>query len=133
MTTLPDDAGKSTISTPTPITGSIGIGKESEVVTISDSEQGLHASGSEIELPKEVSAIGVTQQPTVVPIPQPVSQLGVKPTGTNIPIQTSPSVAIPLSDSELAQGLHISVMNSFRWLAEWCRKQLMIFGIKKKI
>lgn len=130
MTTLPDDAGKSTIPTPT---GTIGIGKEAEGVSISDAEQGLHASGAEIELPKEVTAIGVTQQPTVVPIPQPVSQLGVKPTGTNIPIQTNTSVAIPLSDSELAQGLHISVINSFRWLAEWCRKQLMIFGLKKKI
>ncbi|KKR02216.1 MAG: hypothetical protein UU25_C0013G0002 [Microgenomates group bacterium GW2011_GWB1_40_9] len=130
MNTLPDDAGKSTIPT---TTGTIGIGKESEGITISDSEQGLHAAGAEIELPKEVSAIGVTQQPTVVQIPQPVSQLGVKPTGINIPIQASPSVATPLSDSELAKGLHISVMNSFRWLAEWCKKQLMIFGIKSKV
>jgi len=131
MNNLPDTSGKSTI--PTPTTGAIGIGKESEGITISDSEQGLRASGAEVELPKEMTAVGVTQQPTIVPIPQPVSQLGVKPTGTNIPIQTSPSVAISLSDSELAQGLHISVMNSFRWLAEWCKRQLTIFGIKSKI
>ncbi len=130
MNNLPDASGKSTIPTPT---GAIGIGKEAEGVSISDSEQGLHAAGAEIELPKEISAIGVTQQPTVISIPPPVSQLGVKPTGLNIPIQTSPSVAIPLSDSELAQGLHISVINSFRWLAEWCKKQLMIFGIKSKV
>ena len=129
MNNLPDTSGKLTI--PTPSTGAVGIGKESEGVTISDSEQGLHAAGAEMELPKEVSAIGVTQQPTVVPIPQPISQLGVKPTGSNIPVQTSPSFVVPLSDSELAQGLHISVINSFRWLAEWCQRQLKMLKIMK--
>lgn len=129
MNNLPDTSGKLTI--PTPSTGAVGIGKESEGVTISDSEQGLHAARAEMELPKEVSAIGVTQQPTVVPIPQPISQLGVKPTGSNIPVQTSPSFVMPLSDSELAQGLHISVINSFRWLAEWCQRQLKMLKIMK--
>jgi hypothetical protein len=131
MNDLPDTSGK--ISNPPVTTATVGIGKESEGIIISDSEQGLHAAGAEMELPKEVSAIGVTQQPTVVPIPSPMSQLGVKPTGFNIPVQTSPSFVMPLSDSELAQGLHISVMNSFRWLAQWCKRQLSVIGIRKNI
>lgn len=129
MNNLPDTSGKST--NPPASSATIGIGKESEGISISDSETGLQSAGLEMELPKEVSAVGVTQQPTVVPIPTPISQLGVKPTGSNIPIQTNPSIVIPLSDSELAQGLHISVINSFRWLAEWCQKQLKMIKIIK--
>lgn len=121
MNNLPDTSGKLTI----------GIGKESEGMNLTDRETGLQAAGAELELPKEVSAVGVKQQPTVVPIPLPIGKLGVKPSGSNIPIQTHPSIVIPLSDSELAQGLHISVINSFRWLAEWCQKQLKILNVIK--
>jgi len=132
MNNLPDTSGKSTNSHIPPVsTATVGIGKESEGISISDDETNLQAAGVEMELPKEVSAVGVTQQPTVIPIPQPISQLGLKPTGSNIPIQTSPSVTIPLSDSELAQGLHMSVINSFRWLAQWCQKQLKILNVIK--
>lgn len=129
MNTLPDTSGKST--SPPVSTATVGIGKESEGISISDSETGLQAAGAEIELPKEVSAVGVKQQPTVIPIPPPVGKLGVQPAGANIPVQTSPSVVIPLSDSELAQGLHISVINSFRWLAQWCQRQLKMLKIMK--
>lgn len=129
MNNLPDTSGKSSIQPAQ--TGTIGIGKESESIPLVGTEQGLQAAGQEIELPKEVTAIGVKQQPTVVSIPKPIQQLGVQPSGTNIPTQTNPSIALPLSDSELAMGLHISVINSFRWLAEWCKKQLKIIGVGK--
>jgi hypothetical protein len=129
MNNLPDTSGK-TPATPTSFV-TMGIGKESEAISLSDSESGLQDAGAEIELPKEVSAIGVTQKSTVIPIPQPVSQLGVKPTGSNIPTQTKTTFVTPLSDSELAEGLHISVINSFRWLAEWCRKQLKVLNVMK--
>ena len=134
MNNLPDTSGNSGIPpVPPASTATIGIGKESEGISISDGETGLQSAGPEMELPKEVSAVGVTQQPTVVPIPTPISQLGVQPTGSNIPVQTKPSIVIPLSDSELAQGLHISVINSFRWLAQWCKRQLSMIGIRKNI
>lgn len=132
MNNLPDTSGKSGNSpTPPVTTATIGIGKESEGISILDSETGLQAAGVEMELPKEVSAVGVKQQPTVVPIPPPISQLGVKPVGSNIPVQTRPSFVMPLSDNELAQGLHISVINSFRWLAQWCQKQLKMLKVIK--
>jgi len=132
MNNLPDTSGKSGHSPTPPVsTATVGIGKESEGISLSDNEINLQAAGVEMELPKEVSAVGVKQQPTAVPIPLPVGKLGVKPAGYNIPPQTTPSVVIPLSDSELAQGLHISIINSFRWLAEWCRKQLKILKVLK--
>lgn len=134
MNDLPDTSGNvgnpSALSTPPSIV-TIGIGKESEGISISDNETGLQDAGREMELPKEVSAVGVTQQPTVVSVPPSISQLGVKPTGSNIPVQTTPSVTVPLSDSELAQGLHMSVMDSFRWLAQWCEKQLKMLKVLK--
>jgi len=76
-----------------------------------------------------VVSSGVTVKPTVVSIPPPVQSLGVKPMGQNIPVQTSPSVTLPLTDVQIAQGLHTSITSSLRWLAEWCRRKLKMIGI----
>lgn len=96
-----------------------------EIVGGSMNPEGLRdATGQEIELPKEVVSSGVRIQPTVIPIPQPVSSLGVKPSGNNIPVQTTTTVVLPLSDAQIAAGLHASITNSVRWLAEWCVKRL---------
>jgi len=88
-------------------------------------EESLHdGTGSEFELPKEVSSAGVRIQPTSVPIPQSVASLGVKPAGQSVPVQTVPLVSLPLSDDQIAAGLHASITDSIRWLAEWCVHRL---------
>lgn len=129
MNDLPTMSGKSSNPPQSP-TITVGIGKESEGVHISDTESMLKDSVKEMELPKEVEAIGVKTQPTVISIPKPLQQMGVKPIGTNIP---SKPVArpVPLTDEQIAIGLHVSIMDSFRWFAEWCRKQLKHIGIAK--
>ena len=131
INTLPDDSGKKPIS---PVSPGIspGIGKETEGITFSDSELGIKDTGIEMELPKEIESIGVKTQPTVVPIPANVKQMGVKPAGQNITFQIPPVVTLPLSEHQIAMGLHTSVVNSFRWLAEWCRKKLLVIGIRIK-
>ena len=96
-----------------------------EVVGGMDRPDGLQdATGQEMELPKEVASAGVRVQPTSVPIPPPVAQMGVKPAGQNIPTQTTSTIDLPLSDDQIAAGLHTSIINSLRWLAEWCVKRL---------
>ena len=96
-----------------------------EVVGGMDRPEGLRdATGQEVELPKEVVQAGVRVQPTSVPIPSPVAQMGVKPAGGNIPPQTTSTVALPISDDQIAAGLRMSIINSLRWLAEWCVKRL---------
>ncbi len=95
------------------IDGGIGIG-----------EEGLRdVSGVEVELPKEVASAGVKVHPTTVAIPQPVQQLGVKPTGANVPAQTT-TVALPLTDDQIATGVKASITTSLRWLAEWCVRRI---------
>lgn len=82
-------------------------------------------SGQEIELPKEVAAAGVRPQPTTVQLPQSVAQMGVTPTGQS-PLGGVPAttVALPLTDDQIAQGLKQSITSSWRWLAQWCVRKI---------
>ena len=100
--------------------------KEAIGGSIDQSESLKDATGAEFELPKEVSSVGVRIQPTTVSIPQPVMQMGLSPAGQNIPVQTKTTVTLPLSDDQIASGLHASLMESVRWLAEWC-----VFRLKR--
>lgn len=80
-------------------------------------------SGAEIELPKEVASAGVKVQPTTVQLPQSVAQMGVTSVGQTTQPQAT-TVAIPLTDDQIAQGLKQSITSSWRWLAQWCVRKL---------
>ncbi len=104
---------------------SYGNKEASPASTMPDRMEGLaDATGQELELPKEVVSAGVRVHPTTIKIPAPVSKLGVKPSGMNIPVQTTSTVVLPLTDDQIAKGLHEGINNSVRWLAEWCVKRL---------
>lgn len=105
---------------------SAGLGaKEKETGGISSLEFPLRdVSGQEIELPREVASAGVKVRPTSVSLPTPVTQLGVKPSGPSVPLGTGATVVLPLSDEQIAVGLHQSLTSSWRWLAEWCLRRL---------
>ena len=80
--------------------------------------------GQETSIPKEVLSAGVRVKPTSIPIPKSVAQMGVKPAGQNIPVQTTSAIVLPLTDDQIVVGLHQSMANSLRWLAEWCVRRL---------
>lgn len=123
MTDLPDSTNPQNPPQPQGTPASPSGSKE--VVGGMDRPEGLRdATGQEMELPKEVASAGVRVQPTSVPIPPPVAKMGVKPTGQTIPTQTTSAVALPISDAQIATGLRMSIINSLRWLAEWCVKKL---------
>ena len=96
-------------------------------------QEGLRdATGKEVEIPKEVAAVGVKVRPTTIPIPPAVAKMGVKPAGQNIPVQTTSTIVLPLSDSQIASGLHESITSSLRWLTEWCIRRLkQVVRVKK--
>ncbi len=132
MTGLPTDTPNSDRTSPqaapvapatvSPITPS---GNKEIIGGSIDPKEGLtDATGQEMELPKEVTSAGVRMQPTTIPIPPAVAQLGVKPAGASVPVQTASTVALPISDDQIAQGLTKSVTESWRWLSEWCVKRL---------
>lgn len=89
-------------------------------------------TGAEFELPKEVVSAGVRIQPTTIPIPPNIAQLGVKPAGQNIPVAPAASVVLPLTDDQIAAGLHAGLTDSIRWLAEWCIRRLKHLHIALK-
>ena len=80
--------------------------------------------GQEMPLAPEVVTAGVTIHPTTVHIPIPVAQLGVRATGPAAPTSDVSTIVLPLTDDQIANGLHQSILSSWRWLAEWCTKQL---------
>lgn len=82
--------------------------------------------GQEQPLPPEVSKAGVTLQPQTVTLPPNVSQMGVKVVGSQTPpVQPQAiTVALPISDDQIAAGLQQSLTTSLRWLSEWCVRQL---------
>ena len=128
MNNLPDNGDNSTQKTPnTPITGSFG--KEQERIPAGLAESQLQDLGKEMDLPKEVIAAGVRAKPTTVTIPPPVQTLGVKPAGAQVPAVSATTGKLPLSDVQMAEGLHANIANSFRWLAEWCRYKLKKLGL----
>ena len=130
MSDLPRNGPISDASTPAPIPstgGNPGLGKEGEVVPAS--EQLIQEIQKEIELPKEVAAIGVKKQPTVVTLPKPVMQMGVKQTGINTGLGNGATITLPLTQPQIAQGLQQSIVDSWRWLAVWCIRKLQQFRL----
>lgn len=83
----------------------------------------LKEVGHEVPLTAEVSGAGVKIHPTTIQLPQKVSQMGVKVVG-QAPAPPVITVKLPLSDEQIAQGLHQSIMSSWRWMAEWCIRRL---------
>lgn len=125
MNNLPNNGDTSTQKT-TPI-GSFS--KEVDIGRSGGTESPIRDLGKEMDLPKEVVAAGVKASPTTIPIPPPVKNLGVKAAGTNIPASSTPSTKLPLSDVQIAEGLHTDIASSIRWLAEWCRYKLKKIGL----
>ena len=126
MNNLPTTRDSSTSSTPVPPpVGSFAKEQEGpQRVT----ESSFGDIGKEMELPKEVTAAGVKVRPTTVSIPPPVKNLGVKVAGSQTPF-TPNTTTLPLSDVQIAEGLHANISNSIRWLAEWCKYNLKKLGL----
>ena len=106
-------------------------GKEGEVVRVGVAEFPLQEVGNEINLPKEVVSSGVQMHPTQATLPPSVVSQGVEVINQTRPEITTPgnSAVLPLTDEQIAKGLHASVTSSIRWLAEWCvRKLKMVHG-----
>ncbi len=98
--------------------------KEKEGIGLGSSELPLTAVGMEGELPKEVIGAGVKVQPTSLSVPPVVQKMGVQPVGGQPATVSSSAVALPLTNDQIAQGLHQSITTSWRWLAEWCVRKL---------
>jgi hypothetical protein len=136
-TDAPGSAGTTPVDDPgMQFAPGVGLGvKEMEPVPslLIPEQTGLVETHKDIELPPEVIKSGVRVQPTQVPLPQVVQTAGVQPAGINVTIGNGATIAMPLSDDQIAQGLKTSVAESWRWLAEWCLRQIKLMGAKKTV
>ncbi|MCL4360502.1 hypothetical protein M1555_04605 [Patescibacteria group bacterium] len=111
--------------TPAPISaaaGSIGTKERESGSARSREYPQIREIGRETELPPEVARAGVRIQPTPVPLPTKLSPVPVPAPAA--PAGQPPAIALPLTDDQIAQGLHQSIVSSWRWLAEWCLRKL---------
>ncbi len=103
---------------------SVSSHKEVEPVKAGDELEPLEEVASEVEVSPELQAIGVEKYSERVDLPPDVVKMGVTASGPGQPVQPAQVVVLPLTDEEINQGLHASILSSLRWLAEWCVRQL---------
>jgi hypothetical protein len=120
----PPTPGNSPVPPPVGQVGSTAKEIESGIGAVGNESLPLTEIGRDIDLPKEVTAAGVSFQPTVISIPPKVSQMGVAPAGQNVTVSNGASVTLPLTDDQITQGLSQNVTSSWRWLAVWCVRKL---------
>ncbi len=124
-----DDLPTTQPMNPTPSSGGgspVGsMAKESAPPTANAEAPLITEIGKEVDLPAEVKKAGVTLRSDTVTLPKPVQHMGLTPVGQSAPTQSqAATVALPLTDDQIAKGLHQSLLTSWRWLAEWCTRQL---------
>jgi len=125
MNVMNDDLPKTNTVPPQPAPSVGSTAKETAPLTGHIEATVITEIGKEVELPPEVAKAGVSIQSDTVVLPPPVTQLGVKPVGAQAPLKaTTTTVTLPLTDDQIANGLHQSILSSWRWLSEWCVRQL---------
>ncbi len=125
MDTLPSTSS-STPAPPSPQTRTGSMAKEVAPLSPAPVESPVITEfGKETELPAEVAKAGVRMRSDSVVLPKIVERMGVAPLGDSVAIAAPPpTIALPLTDDQIAKGLHQSILSSWRWLAEWCKRQL---------
>ena len=138
MDSLPSTTPSSGTPSPPPVvqpqqvvTGSMA--KEVAPIVIQPEAPIVTEVGKEAALAPEVARAGVRMQSDTVVLPKPLQDLGVTVVGPTAksPVNV-PVIVLPLSDDQIALGLHQSLMTSWRWLAEWCKRQLQAVHLTLK-
>lgn len=123
MSTLPSQDTSAQSVPVQPASGAAG--KEIEPVSAKTETNTLSEIGQEIFLPQEVKRAGVTIKSESIDLPAALAQSGVKAVGSPVHETPGSSITLPLSEEQVANGLHQSISSSFRWLAEWCKRQMI--------
>ena len=101
---------------------SSGINKEREMPKTTDEPL---IEVREHEIPKEIQG-HVVKTKEHIEIPPDLRKMGVAapPVASSVSDVAVKSVKLPLTDDQIEEGLHTQILSSFRWLAEWCLRQL---------
>lgn len=99
-------------------------GKEQQEQVETSEEVGVQEI-KEPEVPPEVEGWVERVERGDIQLPQPVSHRGQTLVQSAQPKQVH--VVLPLSEEGVIRGLHLKVIYSLRWLAEWCIRLLKKF------
>jgi hypothetical protein len=115
--------------------GSIGFAKESEPILSNANTETpkVTETGREVALSPDVSAVGVSVHPTVIPMPKSLDASGVQQAGQNVTLGTGESITLPLTDEEIVAGSKQPPTSSWYFLSKWCKRRLEQFGRAIKI
>lgn len=124
-----DDLPKVTPVSPTPPVppaNPVGsMAKESSPPVVSNEAPLVSEIGKEELLTAEVKKAGVRMQSDTIELPAIARSMGVRVVDNAPPSMAAAlTVSLPLTDDQIAQGLHQSIVSSWRWLAQWCERQL---------
>ncbi len=109
----------------TPINPVGNMAKESSPIVSTNEAPLVSEIGKEELLSTEVKNAGVRMQSDTIELPAIAHSMGVKIVDTTSPPVAIPlTVTLPLTDEQIAKGLHQSIVSSWRWLAQWCERQL---------
>lgn len=98
--------------------------KEVSPIVVSNEAPLVTEIGKEELLTPDVKKAGVRMHSDTIEMPQIAHSMGVKIVDP-VPVSAAAlTVTLPLTDDQIAQGLHQSIVSSWRWLAEWCDRQL---------
>lgn len=103
---------------------------EPQSIDVNAEKTPLKELGGEIKLDREVEKAGIKVRPTYVPVPQSVSASGVTPVGDNAVLGTGKGIKLPITDDQIKEGQKKNLFSSWRWLTEWCLRQIKIFQRK---
>lgn len=120
---LPARANSSDPVTAQPIPVSPGLNKEKELGT--PDEIPFESIPSDVEVEPGLEKVGVIPQRETIELPPDMRNMGVTAAGAAQPVTAATTtIKLPLSDDQIELALHAKVMQSIRWLAEWCVRQL---------
>ena len=124
MDTLPRATPVSQSVPVVPVNPVGSMAKESSPIVVSSEAPLVTEVGKEELLPPDVIKAGVKMQSDTIVMPAFAKSMGVKIVDPVPVAATTLTVTLPLTDDQIAQGLHQSIMSSWRWLAQWCDRQL---------
>jgi len=80
------------------------------------------------EVPPEVEHVEVIAGAEIT-LPKPITDSSGQPILDNASPQQV-TITLPLTEEEMRQALHLKIIYSLRWLAEWVKRLTKIFGGK---
>lgn len=80
------------------------------------------------EVPPEIEHVE-TIAGAEITLPRPITDIGGQPILDNAAPQQV-TITLPLTEEEMRQALHLKIIYSLRWLAEWAKRLLKIAGGK---